>query len=172
MSRVLDMGTGGEVDEEGEEGAEQRYKTGEGEIPPGVASGDGAVGEGVEGVWENMDEGGGEDDAGGEALDEEDSAVVGGLAVEEAGKEDRGGNADDASEEDDEDGDELEVGRRSTVSAGGFSSRVGHASTHLQPDDNLNLLSVSSLNFRGLRCSSFWWSSSSSSLFSGPVRPP
>lgn len=167
---VLDVGAGGEVDKEGEEGAEQGNEPSEGEVPPGVAGGDGAVGEGIEGVGEDVNEGGGEDDAGGEALDEEDGAVVGGLAVEEAGEEDGGGDAGDASKEDDEDGDELEVGSRSAVSASEFSSPIRHAPTHLSVSLCLSIKMETTVNnlslslFGNLRSSP-----SSSSLSLGPA---
>lgn len=52
-----------------------------------------------------MDEGGGENNAGGEAFDGEDGFVVERFAVEEASEENRGGDADDAGDEDEEDGD-------------------------------------------------------------------
>lgn len=63
------MGGGGDVDEEGEEGAGDGAEAGEGEVAPRVAGSHVAVGEGLEGVGEDVDEGGGEDDAGGEGLD-------------------------------------------------------------------------------------------------------
>ena len=96
-----------DVDQEGDDGAHHGDETKKGEVFPWVVGGDLAVGECVEGVREDMDEGGGEDDAGGEAFDEEEGVVVGGLALEEAGEGDRGGDSDDAREEDDKDGDQL-----------------------------------------------------------------
>lgn len=83
-----------------------------------MVGGDAAVGEGVEGVGEDVDEGGGENNAGGEAFDDENGFVVDRFAVEEASEEDRRGDADDAGDEDEEDGDEFEVGGGESVATG------------------------------------------------------
>ena len=64
-----------------------------------------------------MDEGGGEDDAGGEALNYDNSLVVEGLPLEIASQENRSRHADHAGKEDDEGGEGFEVSRGFTVSA-------------------------------------------------------
>lgn len=66
---AVDVWRGGEVDEQGKEDADEGDEAGEGEVLPRVAGGDLAVGKGVEGVGEDVDEGGGEDNARREALD-------------------------------------------------------------------------------------------------------
>ncbi|KAM1751409.1 hypothetical protein ACFX11_009530 [Malus domestica] len=60
-------------------------------------------GDGDGGVEKDVDEGGGEDDAGGEALDDERGFVVRGLALEVAGEKDGGRYADNAGDENDVD---------------------------------------------------------------------
>lgn len=127
---VLDVRRGGDVDEERQQGAEHGDESGEGEVPPGVVRRHLAVGERLVGVGEDVDEGGGEDDAGGEALYEQNRFVVKRFAVEVAGEEHRQGDADDACEEDDEDGDELEGRRRPAVATGGGAGEVGLAGRH------------------------------------------
>ena len=84
-----------------------------------MARGDPAVGECGVRLGEDVDEGGGEDDPRGEALDDGDGAVVEGFSLEEAGEEDGGGHAEHGGDEDDEDGEELEVRRRGSVAARG-----------------------------------------------------
>lgn len=83
------MRAGGQVHQESGDGADHGDEAGERVVLPGVPGGHLAVGEGGEGVGEDVDKGSGEDDAGGEALDYESGAVVGGLALEVAGEEDR-----------------------------------------------------------------------------------
>ena len=100
---AVNMGGGGEVDEEGEDGADHGDEAGEREVLPGVVGGDVAVGEGGEGVREDVDEGGGENHAGGEALDDENRLVVHGFALENPGKHHRGGDAHHTGDEDYED---------------------------------------------------------------------
>lgn len=124
------MRAGGQVHQESGDGADHGDEAGERVVLPGVPGGHLAVGEGGEGVGEDVDEGSGEDDAGGEALDYESGAVVGGLALEVAGEEDRGGDAHDAGDEDDGDGYELELRGRVAVAASERSGRVGNARGH------------------------------------------
>ena len=99
----VDVGGGGEVDEEGEEDADEGDEAGEREVLPWVAGGHVAVGEGGEGFGEDVDEGGGEDHAGGEALDDENHLVVRGSALENPGEHHRQGDAHHAGDEDYED---------------------------------------------------------------------
>lgn len=113
------------VDKEGEEGAYEGKEAGEGEVAPGVAGGELAVGEGGGGVGEDVDEGGGEDDPRGEALDEEEGVRIGLLAMEHAGEENREGYADGAGGEDDGERDQLQVGRGEAVAAPGGAGQVG-----------------------------------------------
>uniref|UniRef100_A0A0D3G3M3 Uncharacterized protein n=1 Tax=Oryza barthii TaxID=65489 RepID=A0A0D3G3M3_9ORYZ len=61
----FEVGGGGEVDEEGEERADEGEEAREGEVPPRAARGDGAVGERGVRVGEDVDERSGEDDPGG-----------------------------------------------------------------------------------------------------------
>lgn len=113
------MGVGGRyhIDEEGEEGAEKGEQAREGEVTPGMADSDLAVCERRESVGEDVDEPGGEDNAGGEALDKELGTVVGRLTLEEAGEDHRRRDPDGAGDEDDSDGDHLEVLRRLAIAA-------------------------------------------------------
>lgn len=113
----LEVGRGGEVDEEREEGADEGEEPREGEVPPGPARGDGAVGERRLRVGEHVDERGGEDDPGRVALDEEEAPRVVGPAAERPRERDGEADADGAGDEDGQQGPRLEPRRRRAVPA-------------------------------------------------------
>lgn len=113
----FEVGGGGEVDEEGEERADEGEEAREGEVPPRAARGDGAVGERGVRVGEDVDERGGEDDPGGVALDEEEAARVPGLPAERPRERHGEADADGARHEDGEQGARLEPRRRRPVPA-------------------------------------------------------
>jgi hypothetical protein len=114
----LEVGGGGEVDEEREQRADEGEEPREGEVPPGPARGDGAVGEGGVRVGEHVDERGGEDDPGRVALDEQQAPRVVGAPPERPRERDGEADADGASDEDRQQGPRLEPRGRRAVAAG------------------------------------------------------
>jgi len=113
----LEVGGSGEVDEEREQRADEGEEAREGEVPPGPARGDGAVGERGVRVGEHVDERGGEDDPRRVALDEEQAPRVVGAAAEGARERDGEADADGAGDEDGEQGPRLEPRGRRAVAA-------------------------------------------------------
>lgn len=86
---LLHVRAGRDVNEKSEQRTYHGDQAREGEVLPWVMGGDLAVRHGGEGVGEYVDEGCGEDNSGGEALDQEDGLVVEGFSLEEAGEEHR-----------------------------------------------------------------------------------
>lgn len=114
----LEVGGSREVDEEREQRADEGEETREGEVPPGPARGDGAVGERGVRVGEHVDERGGEDDPCRVALDEEQAPRVAGAAAERARERDGEADADGAGDEDGQQRPRLEPRGRRAVAAG------------------------------------------------------
>jgi hypothetical protein len=119
----LEVGGRREVDEEREQRADEGEQPREGEVPPGPARGDGAVGERGLRVREHVDERGGEDDPRSVALDEEQPPRVRRAAPERPRQRDGEADADGAGHEDGEQGPRLEPRSRRAVAAGAGEGR-------------------------------------------------